>query len=74
METQRAAKGWLLVIGKAEFPGGLPHNPGYFLVMNVADIGEQVMLNLEVQPSDKPGKPPVARREVAGGVQLMYRP
>ncbi len=42
--------------------------------MDVADLGEQVMLDLEVETTEVPGQQAVSRSEVDGGLNLMDSP
>lgn len=46
----------MLVVRDVKFLGGFLHNFRDFPVVHMADIGEQMVLDLVVQPSDKPGK------------------
>ena len=43
-------------------------------VVHVADAREQVVLDLEVEPTHVPGQQPIAPREVDRGQHLMHRP
>ena len=42
--------------------------------MNVADLGEQMVLDLKVKPTDIPAQPLVARGEIDCRLQLVYGP
>src|ERR1700687_5638553 len=42
--------------------------------MDVADLGEQVMLDLEVETTEVPGQQTAPSREVNRGLNLMHRP
>jgi len=42
--------------------------------MDVADLVEEVMLNLEIEPADKPAEEFVVAGEIDGGLNLMDGP
>jgi hypothetical protein len=74
MTFQGADKGSVLVIGQAEFPGGFLDYDGNFPVMNVANIWEQVVFDLVVEPADEPGKEAATIGEIGGRSQLVNSP
>src|SRR5260370_31388687 len=61
-------------IAESELPGRFLHQARQCRVMDVTDLGEQVMLDLEVQAPDKPGEQSVAASKIQGRFKLVHRP
>ena len=64
----------MLVVGKAVVAGCIPDNATERRVMHAANPWEQVVLDLEVQPADKPVQRLIIPGEVGGGLHLSDHP
>lgn len=61
-------------VSQPKLVGCLPHDRSDPGIMNVADLGEQMVLDLKVKPTDIPAQPLVARGEIDCRLQLVYGP
>ena len=59
-----------VVLGNAEFAGGIADDFGEFGIMDVADIGKEVVFHLVVQAADQPSQETAAGSKIGGGDQL----
>lgn len=62
------------VICDAVFPARLLDDAGERRVVYMANLGEQVVLHLVVEPSQVPGQEMVVLVEIRGGAQLVHHP
>src|SRR5260370_20656785 len=61
-------------VTNAELGAHRPHDHGEARVMDMADLGEQVMLDLEVETPEVPGQQAVPWCEVDRALNLMHSP
>src|SRR5690606_8536427 len=66
--------GLVLVVGQIELLGRRFHNFGNFCVVHMADVRENMVLDLMVEPSGEPVDQLVAGPEIHRGEQLVDRP
>ncbi len=59
------------MVGSTILPGCFFDYMGYILVMDMANVRQQVMFHLVIQSSNYPGKKPAPGRKVSGCGQLM---
>ena len=64
----------VVVVRHIELTGGFLHDLGNLAVVHVANVGEQMVLNLEVEPADQPTEHAAAIGEVGGGFHLVDGP
>jgi|SRR5579872_5123757 len=64
----------IIVVWKAEELALLPHYFAKGRIVNMTDLGEEVMLHLEVQAAYKPGNYLVPGSKVGGGPDLVDGP
>src|SRR6185437_131175 len=64
----------IIVIGEAKELALLPHYFAQGCIVDMADLGEEVMLDLEIQATHQPGNDPVTGGKVGGGPDLMDGP
>ncbi len=67
-------KSWRRVIRQAKLRSCFPDDFGQLAVMYVTDVGKQVVFDLVVQSTDKPGEQAVVRREIGSREHLVHSP
>jgi hypothetical protein len=72
--SDRGEEGFVGVVLDTEFLAGFFDHLGQSGVMDVADLVEQVVLDLEVQAAEEPAEKPVASGKIDGGLDLMDGP
>ena len=63
-----------MMVGKTVYLAGIAHDLAYCGVMNVANAGEQMMLNLEIQPSNEPGDNFIIHCKIGSSFYLVHGP
>ena len=58
----------------SEFGRRFPYDRCNFLIMHMADVCKQVMLYLEIQSADEPGKQAAIRSKISCISYFMYGP
>jgi len=74
MGNQTCPEGPVRQVPQSELPAGLVHQRRKGLVMDLANAEEEVVLDLEVQPVDEPGKQPTTAGEIDGRLNLVFGP
>src|SRR5690606_8305419 len=74
MVTYGRSKGLFGMVRYTKFPGGTRYNMGNLSIMDVTYMGQKMMLDLEVQATDHPGKQPASGGIIACRGELVYGP
>lgn len=74
MRGDGAQKGWQYMIRQVEFLSGFLYDFGKGGIMYVADLRKQVVLDLIIQATDKPGSDHAVGAKISGIAHLMFRP
>src|SRR5688572_12882555 len=74
MRPQGTCPCFPLFIRNIKFAGSVFNDLGDLWIMYVTDGWKQMVFNLEVQSTDKPGKNGVSRSKIHGGSHLVLSP
>ena len=61
------------MVGKTEFMGCLTHDGRDFVEVRMADMGENVVLNLEIQAAEQKSDEPALDGKIRCGCQLVFK-